>query len=143
MIYLIKYAPAAIHKIFIRSINELPFIVAWFAISENKEFVIENVSDVNKTISNRFNVIGIKTIVDGERVQLSKFSVSQSNTLVIDCSAQPELAVALAVVCAAKGLQADIKGLQQLDVNIISLLQRELYRFCTLANCFVVINFQF
>lgn len=132
MRYQILYSPAETCTILCRSYTDLPFIYAWFSLTGNNELRVENTTIKNETLANCFTPIGIKTIFTNKTTQLLKTPFINAQPIIMDFETLPELAILIAIICAAKGIQADLKGLKSLrekyDSSLIPLFQRELYR---------------
>lgn len=118
-------------KFFINLEAELVFIYELIALSGTTEVNIENKKD--EVLAELFNSIGIKTIFNDNNIEISKTTIHHPETIIKDFSDFPQLGIPFSIVCAANGIQADLKGLESLrsenGPDIISLLQRELYHF--------------
>ena len=115
----------------VNSPDNLAFIYETIALSEQADVKIENAGD--EILSALFGSIGVQTSFSESSVHLSKKEADVSKALIKDFSGCPQFAVPFAIVCAAKGILADLKGLERLTkengTDSISFFQKEMYRF--------------
>ena len=115
----------------VSSNDSLAFVYETIALAEKADVKIENMND--EQLAAVYDEVGVQTNFYDNTLFLSKKPLNISGTLIKDLSATPLLAFPFAIVCAAKGILADLKGLdtftQEKGADVISLFQKEMYRF--------------
>lgn len=115
----------------VKSEDELAFVYLTAALCEKVDLKIENIN--SEVLTAVYDDAGIQSNFYDNRLYISKKPLSINGTVIKDFSEYAHLAVPFAIVCAAKGIQADLKGLETLikekRASAISMFQKEIYRF--------------
>ncbi|MFI5218378.1 MAG: hypothetical protein ACHQNT_02735 [Bacteroidia bacterium] len=108
--------------------EELIFACAWFLVSDISSVNIKCQTNSFDKYSACLNSIGVKGEYSETGLTLSKKQIVNDDILQIDFKNAIELALPSAIVLAAWGVQADLKGLEQIK-EMLPVFQRELYGF--------------
>ena len=111
--------------------NELAFVYVTAALSEKADLKIKSInSDLLAAV---YDDAGIQSNYYDDTLYISTKPLNINGTLVKDFSGYAQYAIPYAIVCAAKGIQADLKGLEYFSkekgAEEISKFQKEIYRF--------------
>jgi hypothetical protein len=132
MIYSFTRTDDAINGILpVSSKEALAFVYETIALAAKADVKIENMHD--EQLAAVYDDAGVQTNYYDNTLFLTKKPLSVSGTLLKDFSSNPQHAVAFAIVCAAKELLADLKGLEFFTkdngTGVIASFQKEMYRF--------------
>jgi hypothetical protein len=126
-----KMAEAISGNLIVSSKEALAFAYETIALAEKADVKIENLHD--DALAAVYDDAGVQSNYYDKTLYLTKKPLSVAGILIKDFSPYPDHAVSFAIVCAAKGMLADLKGLESLTkekgTNVISLFQKEIYRF--------------
>lgn len=115
----------------VSSKEALAFVYETIALCEKADIKIENIND--ETLASVYDDVGVQSNFYDNRLYLTKKPINTNGTLIKDFSESPHHAIPFAIVCAAKGMLADLKGLESLTkengTDAIALFQKEIYRF--------------
>jgi hypothetical protein len=132
-------------NLIVNSETQLTFVYQTVALSEKADVKIvpegplkESFVTFGEKINNQkmaavYDEAGVQSDFYDNLIHLSKKPVNKTGILIKDFSENPHLAFSFAIVCAANGMSADLKGLESLTkekgTSVVSLFQKEIYRF--------------
>jgi hypothetical protein len=114
----------------VKSEEELAFVYLTAALCEKADLKIENIN--SEALAAVYEDAGIQSNFYDNRLYITKKPLHINGTLIKDFSEHAHLAIPFAIVCAAKGIQADLKGLETLvkeKGTAVAMFQKEIYRF--------------
>jgi hypothetical protein len=118
-------------NLIVKSKEGLAFVYESIALCEKADVTAENIND--EALTEVYSDAGVQSNFYDNRLYLTKKPISKTGVLIKDFSECPHLALGFAVVCAAKGMLADLKGLDALTrekgTSVVADFQKEIYRF--------------
>jgi|GEM_PF-3198145 len=126
-----KTADTISGDLIVHSKDTLTFVYGIIALCEKADVKIANMHD--ELLAAVYDDAGVQSNFYGNHLYLSKKPLNSSGVLIKDFSACPDVVIPFATVCAAKGILADLKGLDILTrekgTGVIADFQKEIYRF--------------
>ncbi|HKR03416.1 MAG TPA: hypothetical protein VJY62_02185 [Bacteroidia bacterium] len=126
-----KTAETISGNLIVKSKEGLAFVYEAIALSEKADIRVENIND--EVLTAVYDDAGVQSNFYDNRLYVTKKPVSKTGILIKDFSECPHLVLGFAVVCAAKGMLADLKGLEALTkekgTGVVADFQKEIYRF--------------
>ncbi|MEO5572334.1 MAG: hypothetical protein ABIT08_04655 [Bacteroidia bacterium] len=115
----------------VNSEKELALVYQAAALCEKADVKVKNIN--SELLTEAYDDAGVQSNFYNDTLYISKKPLNSIGTLIKDFSEFAHLAIPFAIVCAAKGIQADLKGLQALTNGAggeaVSMFQKEIYRF--------------